>query len=203
MAAYDNSYSRFVAWTKILLPLAGLALLSTLFLFSRGGDPTANLPFSQADVTEIAREQRLSSPKFAGVTEDGSSIEVSAAVARPDLDQPQRMTGDDLRATVTLPGGATVVVTAPKGEVDASASTVTLNGGVHIVTSNGYQMTSDDLLASIAATSLTTSGAVDADGPLGTLNAGRMDLSLQNNSYLLVFKDRVKLIYDPTKGERP
>lgn len=201
MAAYDNSYSRFVAWTKILLPLAALGLLSTLFLFSRNTDPTGTIPFSKVNVEEIAREQRLSSPRFAGVTQDGSSIEVSARVARPDPDFPQRMTGDDLNALIELPTKATIRITAPTGELDAGEGQITISGGVHVTTSSGYQMTSEDLIALLETTSLSTTGLVNADGPLGTLEAGRMELALIDDQYLLVFKDRVKLIYEPSKGE--
>ena len=56
MNGADNVHSRVVGWLKILLPLAALALLSTLFLFSRGSDPTANLPFSETELNEIARQ---------------------------------------------------------------------------------------------------------------------------------------------------
>ena len=39
MTMYDNSYSRFVALTKVILPIIALGILSTLFLFSRDIDP--------------------------------------------------------------------------------------------------------------------------------------------------------------------
>ena len=35
MAIPDNLHSRMVFWLKILLPILALAILSTLFLFSR------------------------------------------------------------------------------------------------------------------------------------------------------------------------
>ena len=46
---------------------------------------------------------------------------------------------------------------------------------------------------------LRSDGAVQGQAPFGTLEAGRMELktdSLTNNAHLL-FKDGVKLIYDP------
>ena len=45
MAARDGFYSIFVAWMKILLPLAALVLLSTLFLLSRSGTRPPGCPF--------------------------------------------------------------------------------------------------------------------------------------------------------------
>lgn len=203
MASYDNSYSRFVALTKIMLPLAALALLSTLFLFARGSDPTGNLPFSKVEVDQIVREQRLSAPKFSGVTKDGTSVQISADIARPDTTNPQRMTGEGLSALLQLPDSATVEITAPHGTIDAGAGLVTLSGEVLLATSTGYRVTADALTASLEATSVISPKPVVAEGPIGTLNAGSMDLTLNEAAYHLVFKDRVKLVYDPTKGGRP
>jgi len=74
----DNTYSRVVAWAKVLLPLLALALLSTLFLVARTVDPAQKLPFADIDVDAIAREQRIGAPKFNGVTKEGTAISLSA-----------------------------------------------------------------------------------------------------------------------------
>ena len=44
-----DRYSRMVAIFKVLLPLAALAILSTLFLLSRTIDPTTTIPFADQD----------------------------------------------------------------------------------------------------------------------------------------------------------
>ncbi len=53
MATYDNTYSRVVAWLKILLPLLALAILSTLFLVARTIDPAQNIPYADVDIDEL------------------------------------------------------------------------------------------------------------------------------------------------------
>jgi lipopolysaccharide export system protein LptC len=70
MRHFDNTHSRMVAWAKIVLPLFALVLLSVLFLFSGKADLTDALPYAQADIDELAREQRLGAPEFAGLTRD-------------------------------------------------------------------------------------------------------------------------------------
>lgn len=197
MAAFDNTYSRFVAWTKIVLPLAALGLLSTLFLFARSVDPNGSLPFFEVDVEEIAREQRLTAPNFAGVTRDGASIEIAAKVARPDLDNPQRMTGQELSADIVLPNGETIHIEAPEGAIDADAGDAVITGGIRLETSTGYVVTTSGLTTSLEATSLSSHGRVDVDGPLGVMNAGQFDVTLEGDRYLLVFKNGVELVYEP------
>ena len=59
MTMYDNSYSRFVALTKVILPIIALGILSTLFLFSRNIDPTQSIPYADVDVEGLAREQQI------------------------------------------------------------------------------------------------------------------------------------------------
>lgn len=202
MAVYDNSYSRFVALTKIVLPLAALALLSTLFLFARVINTDGALPFANVDVKEIAREQRLTAPKFAGITRDGASIEIAASSARPSPQDPGRVNGSDLTALVTYAQGATFALSAPFGEIDAGTGTAVLTGGVDMETSTGYTVKTKGLSASLEVTSMASHGKVDAEGPLGTLTAGQMDVALNNERYLLVFKEGVHLVYDPRKGRK-
>ena len=83
MAAPDNLHSRVVSWLKIILPLAALALLSTLFLVARIGDPNATLPFTEKDLEEMASEQRVDGPDFSGTTPEGRAIRMSAQTATP------------------------------------------------------------------------------------------------------------------------
>ena len=54
MAMGGMTYSRMIAWLKILLPLAALVLLSTLFLFARPRNPIATLPFATTTTTAAA-----------------------------------------------------------------------------------------------------------------------------------------------------
>ena len=84
--AASNAYSRFVAWVKVILPLLALALLSTLFLFSRTPAPNRAIPFANVDVEELAREQSLGRPRFAGTLSDGREVIFTADRATPVAD---------------------------------------------------------------------------------------------------------------------
>jgi len=200
MASYDNSYSRFVAFTKITLPIVALGILSTLFLFSRNIDPSQSIPYAKVDVENLAKEQRLGAPNYAGVTEDGSAISITAQSAQPDLDNPDRILASDITAKIEDANGGHLDITSGSGVINSKHQILILKGGVHIVTSSGFTIDTSGITSSLGITSVVTDGEITANGPLGLLKAGKMEVLPQNGpkaSHLLVFKGGVKLIYDP------
>ncbi|SIO19036.1 LPS export ABC transporter periplasmic protein LptC [Vannielia litorea] len=198
MSVYDNSYSRFVSLAKIVLPLAALALLSTLFLVARTVDPSRSIPFADVDVNELAREQRISAPNYSGVTRDGAAISIKASSARPDPANRSRVSATDLRGHLETPDGGTYELSSLSGEIDTKAGLAVLDGGVIITTPTGYQVTSDQITTALEQTDIESPGPVKAVGPAGTLDAGSMKLTPSDDgNYLLVFNNGVKLVYTP------
>lgn len=195
MAAHDNIHSRLVAWLKVILPLAALALLSTLFLVSRGIAPEDALPYSEVDVEELAREPRLTAPRYAGVTQDGAALSVTAEVARPDMGGGASATA--LTARLETPDGVTTDIAASDGQLDTAAGLLTLTGDVRIAASSGYAITTGELTAALDRTLLTAPGTVAATAPMGRIDAGAMQLTSQGDDYVLVFNGGVKLVYEP------
>lgn len=200
MVVHDNLHSRVVFWLKITLPFVALAILSTLFLFSRKIDTDDALPYAEVDVEELAREQRLTTPEFAGVTGDGGAISVAARTARPGRDDASS-TAEEVVAAYDLPGGLRIDLEAATGEIDNAAGRMVLGGGVEIVTSTGYRMITEGLDGALDKTELVSDGAVDVEAPFGTIDAGSMVLRqrAENTGYVLVFKRGVKLVYQPDK----
>jgi len=198
MAQSFASYSRVVAWLKILLPLSALALLSTLFLFSRSIDPEQSIPFADVDVKQLAREPRITAPEFSGMTADGAAITISASTAKADPTNLETATIDRLVAEFQTPDGAEVTAQADQGAIE-DARVARLAGNVHIQTSSGYRISTEELVSDLDQTLITSGGAVVATGPLGEIKAGQMIVSLQNRTgtSMLVFKNGIKVLYDP------
>ena len=66
--------------------------------------------------------------------------------------------------------------------------------------STGYLIESEALTADLRKTGLVSETPVRATGPFGTITADRMSLSAAEGPaerYLLVFKGKVKLVYQP------
>lgn len=199
MPSRDNSYSRLVALAKIVLPLAALGLLSTLFLLSRGVDTTGSLPYTRVDIEQRAREQGVSRPTYAGVTDDGTAISVSAAKARPTPGDPDRIEAEALSTRMDFADGSHAEIVAPRGAIDPGADRAEMGGGVAITTSDGYRVETLALIAALGRTEIVAETALTATGPFGQLEAGRMRVTADPDGpgYLVVFKGGVKLLYDP------
>lgn len=203
---FDNFYSRLVSWLKVLLPLTALAILSTLFLLSRGVDTTGIIPYADVDVEGLTRDQRVTAPEFSGVTADGSAITIRAEQARPDPDRFSRLTADAINAHVDLAAGEVLEITARTGIIDTEARQMEVSGGTLLEYSAGYVVETEGLTAWFETGAMQSYGPVTALAPIGRLEAGSMALSPSNIPGLpprLTFTDGVKLIYEPMEKKGP
>lgn len=203
MATYDNVHSRVVFWLKIILPLLALVILSTLFLFSRRVDTDKALPYAEVDVEDLARDQRLTTPEYSGVTLDGAALMIHASTARPGTDT-GAATADSLVASYEAPDGLRIDLSAAEGRIDEASGRMSLTGNVRIVTSTGYRMTTPGLDSALDRTELHSAGTVRAEAPYGTIDAGNMVIRHEDAGipgYVLLFNEGVKLIYEPAEKD--
>ncbi|MDX8353017.1 hypothetical protein [Cognatiyoonia sp. IB215182] len=197
MRGNDNLYSAMVGWAKILLPLCALALLATLFLFARGQNEPTEITFSEVEA--IAREQRLSAPRFSGVTDDGAILSIHARSARPDATQPDTVNIDDLQMRIDNPGGSHLTVTATEGELDGRSRLARFLGLARLETSSGFQMETNGLIAELDSGLVTSDGLLEIHAPFGELTAGQVtfQVSAENTGQQMLFTDGVRLLYEP------
>lgn len=194
-----DRHTRLVGWLKVALPLAALAILSTLFLLSDRINPEDALPYAEVDVHDRAREPRMTLPTYAGTTSDGAAVTLSADEARPKTES----TGAEasgLRLQLDTPDGGHAELLATGGLMDQAQHQILLSGGVTVTTSSGYVVTTEEVTAKLDRSGLESLTPVKATGPAGELNAGGMFLSQDNqtpDAYVLVFKGGVRLVYQP------
>ena len=202
MLGADNFHSRLVGWFKIILPLAALGLLSTLFLLARDGGPPPELSFSE--LQEMAREQRVSSPRSSGVTENGAVVRIEARSATPSENGTAIVSIDGVTLNMDHPDQTNVEVTATSGEVDASTQTAHFYGLATLQTSSGYQMETNGLVAELKTGVITSEGVLEVHAPFGELTAGQVTLrvSPDNVGQHILFTGGVQLLYQPQTAER-
>lgn len=193
-----DGYSRLVTFLKVLLPLTALALLSTLFLLSRSVDPITTLPFGETELSERLREGVITDPYFSGMLAGGDQIIITASSARPGSEGAFAK-AENLRAQVGLSADQNVTLSSQTGFFDPENDVARFDGSVRITTTTGYELTTDALESRIEALQMESDGVVMGKGPFGRLTAGQMLLSadVDTNDVHLLFKDGVKLIYDP------
>lgn len=191
-------HTRIVRLATLVLPVAALILLSTMFMLARKVNPDDAIPYAEVDVSARAREQQLTMPRFTGVSSDGTTYDLSAQRARPDDGDPRRMSADDIRMVLDDGLGGTTTVFSDAGQVDTGARTVRLAGDVRIETSDGYRLATEALEGSLDALLIVSPGPVHGDGPLGRLRAGAMLMDEDaGGAGRLLFTGGVDLLYVP------
>lgn len=197
MATAGDGHSRLVFWLKIVLPLIALAILSTLFLVSRNIGGNGTVPFSDVDLDALARDPQLSAPQYSAMTEDGAALTVQSDLARPTA---AGVVATAIAARYESQGGLRIDLSAAEGSFDEVAGTLSMSGGVEVETSSGYRLETGDLTGRLDRTQLSAPGAVVAEAPFGRIDAGAMQLDREDGNSgdsILVFKNRVRLVYDP------
>lgn len=199
MAFADNAYSRFVAWVKIILPLAAIALLSMMFLFARTNDPETVIPFADIDVEQLAREQRLANPSYAGVTEDGRAISFSAGEIQGIANSSDQIVALDLAATLTRGEEEELRIQAPRAVINQDTGDARLLGGALMSTASGFTVQTDELRANLRNTAFESAGTIQIEGPFGSVVAGQMRITTkpETGDYLVDFTNGVKVLYLP------
>ena len=194
--AQDNLHTRVVVILKVTLPLVALAILSSLFLFSRPIDPEDAIPYADVEIADRLAQPRMTGAGFSTVTSDGATLSLSADQAAPTVGG---ATVQGLNGLLSSPGGAETAFSAGSGVLDRKAGQLVLNDGVRLATSIGYVVTTEQLTMGTDRSYMESGGAVQATAPMGDLTAGgmRMDRSADGKTHLLVFNRGVRLIYQP------
>ncbi len=197
-------HSRMVGWLKVALPLAALAILSTLFLLSDRIDPTDAIPYAKVDVEDLANDPRMSSPAYAGTTEDGAGITLSAASARPAAGD-RDASAERVAALMETPDGQKIAIAAAAAALDQAAGQLNLTGEVTLETETGYRLETEGLAARLDRTNVSSTAPVTVTAPMGDIRADGFTLTqdpADPGAYLLVFKGSVRLLYQPG-GQAP
>lgn len=199
MTAADNFHSRLVGWTKIILPLMALALLSTLFLFAKSSNDGTEIPFAR--LTELARDQRISEPEFSGVAGDGSIIKIAAQSAQPQEGNLDFLLVTDPTLNLDAIDGSSLRINAGEGIVNGLTKQAKLTGLARLETSSGYLMETEGLLANLETGVVTSFGPLEIHAPFGQVTAGHVEIRIgqDNSGQQMYFSEGVRMLYVPQK----
>jgi lipopolysaccharide export system protein LptC len=198
--AAGRRYTRAVTAAKFALPLIALGLLSALVLLARNAPEGEPLRFVDRDVEELARTQRLGTPRYAAVTDDGGELSITADVFVPDPERAHVTLGENLTATMRMPDGVVYDATADNGELDEPALRSTLTDNVVVVSSDGAVLRTEALRMRNDRSYMETLAPVRIDGPQWWVEADRMEVFTDPEDEMrtrMVFTGGVRLLYTP------
>ncbi|PYG29187.1 LPS export ABC transporter periplasmic protein LptC [Pelagimonas varians] len=198
MARAQGLYSHVVAWLKILLPLLALGLLSTIFLLSRSNDPVSKVPFASAlQRAGDAATEMVSSPHYAGSTARGDLVTITAQSARPGFEG--IIEAEELDARIQMKDGSELFLHSAAATMREDEQRINFRGGVVITSSTGYVVTTQSMVSSIEYIDVESLAPVKGEGPLGTLEASKMQIKAidEGDDVQMLFTGGVKMVYLP------
>lgn len=194
-----RAIGRRAAWVrraKIALPLGAVLLVALIFLAGRPGGDLSEL-FTPAELAALGAGMKLDQPRFAGVAPGGESYALAADWALPDGPVPDLIDLSRPRGQVTLTDARVIDATADQGRLSRRAETLTLDGAVRIVTSDGYTVLTDAVTLDLAAKSAAAPGRFQIDGPRARIDAGSFRLETQGgdpDTARIWFENHVRVV---------
>ncbi|MEM9250003.1 MAG: hypothetical protein AAGB05_15075 [Pseudomonadota bacterium] len=191
----ENRYSRFVATLKVLLPLAALVLLSTLFLLARVPESGLTGRFSG----QLAADGRMHASTFTTMTADGP-LTVTAQSATPRAADYAVVDLEGLAAELDVVSERGITLTAQTGRLMRPDREATFEGAVQITTTDGFVLQTEQLRTAFDASWAESPGAIAISGPDFTLKAGTMAMVEGENgrpAARVLFNEGVRLVYVP------
>ncbi|WP_170790088.1 LPS export ABC transporter periplasmic protein LptC [Ruegeria lacuscaerulensis] len=198
-----DSHSRMVQFLKVVLPLAAIVLLSTVFLLSRSIETDVTVPFTQRDIEERLADQVVTNPSYRGTTRKGEEVLIEATQATQGTES-SVPTASEFQGRLGLLNGGIITLDSNSGTIRPDKNTATFVGDVVITTTDGIRVTTDHLNTALDEIRGDTPGQIDGTGAIGDFSAGRMTFGAEKKDgpVHILFTDGVKLIYQPQQAER-
>ena len=196
MARSHSSYSRMVAWLKILLPLIALGVLGTVFLFNSQDGFAPGFTFSRADLETLDKGSFIKNPQINGITQKGEPFHLNADEIRPQDGDNNLVVITNLDGEFQFESADWVKFEAESALMDVAAQTVQFASGGQLETSDGNVAEVDSLMVHLTSGEVSGTGII-AEGPLGQISADnyRID-SNDGENRVLWFENNVRMRYD-------
>lgn len=199
----ERLHSHIVSGLRLALPLAALTLLSMLFLVPREIDPSRALPLAPVDAEDLARDPRITAPRFSTVNDDGTALTLTAATVRIAAGTGEIATAEAVQAAFRAPDGRASSFRADHAVVDRGTGIMTLAGDVRFASPAGYRVNAERIVAALDRTRAESDGPVTAEAPAGRIEAGGFlfEMAPDTGGHRLLFTGGVRLLYSPESGD--
>ncbi len=197
-AAPGGSHDRVVRTARIALPLGAIALIGLLTLAPLAKDRDASFLLDKNKVDVASERMRVEAAQYRGTDDKGQAFSLTAkgAVQPSSTDPIVRM--NDLAARIQLRDGP-ASLTAERGRYDMSAERVAMDGPLTFEDSDGYKLTTSDVVADLKTRTMASGGRVDGKMPLGTFTAGRLRADLDERHVVLDGGAKLKIVQGALK----
>jgi lipopolysaccharide export system protein LptC len=190
------TYSQIITFSKLVLPLAALLVLSLMFLFSGRPDPNQALPLAARNADSELGQQGMTNPRFTMVTGSGRQLELIASSTEPIDPDANQILATNVTAEITRLTGARDQITADQAFWNSQTSDTRLTGNIVATTPEGYRLDTDELSINAASGDIIAPVAVLITSDGISLEAGQMAITGPSDHQVAHFQGGVRLLYE-------
>ena len=197
--AINGRYSRFVGLMKLVLPMsaAGLAALVVAWPYLIGREQ--GFPLTYADIGNGAAEaDYMINGRFFGSDEKNRPIRVTAETVTHVDGDPDTVQFTSPKADIMLGNGTRLGLIADRGTLHRAGQTLVLEGGVDVVSDQGYEFRTERVEVDLRARAARSDTPVEGKSPFGVLHAEGFRFIHEGRT--MHFTGQVRMVLHPRKG---
>ncbi|MCJ9428125.1 LPS export ABC transporter periplasmic protein LptC [Kordiimonas marina] len=175
-SAESPAWDRFIRLMRVTLPASAAILGAVTVLWPFLNDTEVSFTLSKDDVAKSDGQIRMTKMRYTGTDSVNRLFKVEAAAGIQDTPSSPRIRLSDIRAEMEVEPGVKAHVSARTGIYRMKESTLSLVGGVHVETGNGYRLDMAGAEVDLKAHTATGQGEINGQSKLGTIRAGHMEI---------------------------
>jgi lipopolysaccharide export system protein LptC len=196
-------YSRFVTIMKRALPLAAVALLAAVLVYSlqprQESRQRVAMTFERLGI--VNDDLAMMKPRLTGTDDEGDPYVVTAEQAIQDKRDSRRAALKTVEGDVTLKDGSWITTLAPAGVLDARQRHLALDGAISVYSDSGYEIHTTAANVDMRTAIITGNHAVAGQGPMGTFRADRF--RIDRRARMVFLYGNVHMIIDHKIAKHP
>jgi lipopolysaccharide export system protein LptC len=196
-----HRYSRFVAWMKLALPTAAVALLLLVAVWPRIQSAVERLhKLPRIDLSQ-ARDLRMVNLHYSGRDRHDRPFTVIADAARqrPEVDDLVELEGP--KADMTTDNDTWLALTAYSGLYRPQSQLLDLFGDVELFQDKGNEFKTDSAHIDMANGSAEGDDPIEGHGGFGTIEAE--GFRIKDRGDIITFTGKARLVLEPRTKEQP
>lgn len=195
----NPAWDRFVAIMRMTLPVFALILGTITALWPFINEKEVSFTLSKEDVTQGDGRVRMTNLQYVGTDNNNRLFTVTADSGEQDDPNAERVKLSGITAEMEVETNVPATVNARTGIYRMKERTLSLVGGVHLETGNGYTLDMLGADVDLKTRSAEGQGSIRGTSDLGELRASRMTIKVEEQVGL--FEGGVKMRIIPQRRQ--
>lgn len=167
----NRGYSRFIRSMRIILPLVAVGLTVVVLTWKDAGHRVEPVKKEELVPSSANIQNELLKPVYNSVDANNQPFTVTAELATQDRSNPDLVNLQQPKAEMAQKDGGKINADAVSGLYEQKTQKLNLEGNVHLIHSEGYTLTTEELRVDIPTQKAFSGRDVRVEGPAGSIDA--------------------------------